>query len=443
MFEVDKWTGAILAAFFAAGGICLIWRLRFFNDGVLPRKLIIFGFIVKLAAGTALGWVYSSYYTDRTKADTFRYIDDSEVLFSAIQDSPSSYWKMISGLNSDAPELQQYYDRMNYWYDAHSPVNDNRAMIRVNALMRLFSGGHYHVHLVFVCFLALIGIVAATKALAKFHPEYSASFFLLFIVIPSVVFWGSGLMKDSLGVFALGLTIYSLTNLRGKQDYSVKQLGLWFICMLMLMQTRFQLFLLMCPIGIAWFVATNFEKKRLAKFLATYVLISLATILSWSTFFEHGFFEQLSEKRNAFISLAIQENSNSLFSTQQMETGFPNVILEPIAGFIKSLTQPSLSSNPNAINTIAAIENLLVLAILLFLIVYSLKNSFREWSLLLALCLTLSMSYLAITGMVTPVAGALVRYKANLIPFMIIPLLVASGLGARINKILSRFRTNK
>lgn len=443
MFEVDKWTGAILAAFFAAGGICLIWRLRFFNDGVLPRKLIIFGFIVKLAAGTALGWVYSSYYTDRTKADTFRYFDDSEVLFSAIQDSPSSYWKMISGLNSDAPELQQYYDRMNYWYDAYSPVNDNRAMIRVNALLRLFSGGHYHVHLVFVCFLALIGIVAATKALAKFHPEYSASFFLLFIVIPSVVFWGSGLMKDSLGVFALGLTIYSLTNLRGKQDYSVKQLGLWFICMLMLMQTRFQLFLLMCPIGIAWFVATNFEKKRLAKFLATYVLISLATILSWSTFFEHGFFEQLSEKRNAFISLAIQENSNSLFSTQQMETGFPNVILEPIAGFIKSLTQPSLSSNPNAINTIAAIENLLVLAILLFLIVYSLKNSFREWSLFLALCLTLSMSYLAITGMVTPVAGALVRYKANLIPFMIIPLLVASGLGARINKILSRFRTNK
>jgi hypothetical protein len=305
--------------------------------------------------------------------------------------------------------------------------------------MRLFSGGHYHVHLVFVCFLALIGIVAATKALAKFHPEYSASFFLLFIIIPSVVFWGSGLMKDSLGVFALGLTLYSLTIIRGKQDYSIKQLGLWFFCMLMLMQTRFQLFLLMCPIGIAWFVATNFEKKRLAKFLATYVLISLATIISWSTFFDHGFFEQLSEKRNAFISLAIQENSNSLFSIQQMETGFPNVILEPIAGFINSLTQPSLSSNPNAINRIAAIENLLVLAILLFLIVYSLKNSLREWSLFLALCLTLSMSYLAITGMVAPVAGALVRYKANLVPFMIIPLLVTSGLGARINKILSRF----
>ena len=245
MFGIDQWTGILLAAFFAAGGVFVIWKLRFFNDGTLPRKLIVLGFLIKLAAGTALGWVYSSYYSDRTKADTYRYFDDSEVLYSSIHESPSSYWKMVSGWDSDSPELQAYYDQMNYWYDTYSPINDNRAMIRTNAFLRLFSGGHYHIHLVFVCFLALIGVVAATKALAKFHPEYSTPFFLLFILLPSVVFWGSGLMKDSLGVFTLGLTIHALTNIKTKQDYSLKHIAIWILCMFMLMQTRFQLFLLM------------------------------------------------------------------------------------------------------------------------------------------------------------------------------------------------------
>ncbi|MGR6088922.1 MAG: hypothetical protein ACU4F9_12155 [Arcticibacter sp.] len=443
MFGIDQWTGILLAAFFAAGGVFVIWKLRFFNDGTLPRKLIVLGFLIKLAAGTALGWVYSSYYSDRTKADTYRYFDDSEALYSSIHESPSSYWKMVSGWDSDSPELQAYYDQMNYWYDTYSPINDNRAMIRTNAFLRLFSGGHYHIHLVFVCFLALIGVVAATKALAKFHPEYSTPFFLLFILLPSVVFWGSGLMKDSLGVFTLGLTIHALTNIKAKQDYSLKHIAIWILCMFMLMQTRFQLFLLMCPIGLSWFMANFFERKRQAIFFATYISICLATIFSWSIFFDEVFFDQLSEKRNAFITLAIQENSNSLFSDHQMETGFPMVLMEPLEGFINSLTQPNLSSNTSAINILAGIENLLILVILLFLSTIAFKNRFRDWSIFLTLCLTISISYLAVAGMVTPVAGALVRYKAALIPFLLIPFLVASGLSPSINTILVRFSLNK
>ena len=443
MFGVEQLIGLLLAAFFAAGCVFLIWKLRFFNVGNLPRKLIVVGFLVKLAAGTALGWVYSSYYTDRSKADTFRYFDDSEVLFSSIHDSPKSFFKMITGWDAESPELKVYYDRMNYWYDTYSPVNDNRAMIRANAVLRIFSGGHYHIHLVFVCFLALIGIVASTKALSKFHNAYTTPFFMSFIIIPSVVFWGSGLMKDSLGVFALGLTIYTLTNIISKQEFSNRHLGFWIICMLLLMQTRFQLFILMCPIGIAWLIAINAERKIQTVFLVTFTTISLATVLSWGAFFDKGFFDQLSEKRNAFIELAVKENSKSLFSTQQMETEFPKVLTEPFTGFIKSLTQPNFSTNTSTINKIAEIENMMILFILLFLIVLTLRNHTREWSLFLTLCMTLSISYLAITGMVTPVAGALVRYKSALVPFMVIPLLVASGLGVRINKFLVRFTANK
>ncbi|MFM7902388.1 MAG: hypothetical protein ACKPAD_10430 [Bacteroidota bacterium] len=443
MFGVEQWTGIILAAFFAVGCIFLIWRLRFFNDGTLPRKLYMFGFIVKLTAGTVLGWVYSSYYTDRAKADTFRYFDDSEVLYSSIYESPKSYLKMVTGFDSESPELQVYYDKMNYWYDSYSPVNDNRAIIRTNSVLRLFSGGHYHIHMVIVCFLAFIGIVASTKALARFHQLYSTPFYLSFIIVPSVVFWGSGLMKDSLGVFALGSTIYSLTNFRSKQDLTIKHIVLWIFCMSILMQTRFQLFLLMCPLSIAWLIAVNVEKKGQALFLATYLSLTIATISAWGILFDKGFIDQLSQKRNAFIELALQEKSKSLFSTQQMETGFPEVLTEPFTGFFNSLTQPSLSSNTSAINTIAGIENVMIVSILIFLTFLSLRNQPREWSLFLTLCMTLSISYLAVTGMVTPVAGALVRYKAALIPYMIIPMLVASGLGLGINKILGRFSLNK
>ena len=426
MIELDKLIGIALTLAIAAWMIFIISKWRFFKESRIPKNFLIAAFVLKLMAGFMVGFVYSKYYTDRTKADTFKYFDDSAILFSALHEAPYDFWCMISGIGSNKPELSSYYNRMNHWYDIHSPMNDNRAMIRLNACLRLFSLGHYHVHVVIVCMLSFIGMIAATRALAQYHPDQSLLFFLSFVCVPSVLFWTSGLLKDSLTVFALGLTLLSLASLQ-KVLKPVKIVGL-VVCLWMLANIRFQFFLLMVPITVAWLTAALFNKRKQAVFMVTFVAMISGLLASWGTLFDTDFMEVLSKKREAFIALAKTENSNSLFSSSGLDNRFPEILAEPAAGFWHAITQPSLQFKGGVANAIVGVETLAIGLFLCFLVIKILSKRTRHGSIYLTMILTISISYLSVMGMVTPIAGALVRYKALMLPFVLAPLWIASGL---------------
>ncbi|MBL0343172.1 MAG: hypothetical protein IPP71_21265 [Bacteroidetes bacterium] len=142
----------ILSFAYVALFVFLIGKLKFYHiDGITTRTLQA-GYIIKLIAGVGVGLLYTYYYTDRLTADTFKFFDDSKILFDTIYSKPFDFLRMLTGLNAGATELQPYYDKMTNWYDTFSPYNDNRTMIRLNAFLRFFSLGHYYVHVVFVCF---------------------------------------------------------------------------------------------------------------------------------------------------------------------------------------------------------------------------------------------------------------------------------------------------
>ena len=65
--------------------------------------------------GVVLWAIYSFYYTDRVTADIFKYFDDSKIMFDALTEKPAHFFKMLSGINDNTPEIAVYYDEMNFW----------------------------------------------------------------------------------------------------------------------------------------------------------------------------------------------------------------------------------------------------------------------------------------------------------------------------------------
>src|SRR5688500_16462932 len=106
--------------------------MTFFSVPGIRLQTFQAAFVIKLIAGISLGLIYTFYYTNRLTADTFKFFDDSGILFDSIYENPYDFFRMLTGINSEDPELQGYYDRMTNWYDTFSPFNDNRAMIRLN-----------------------------------------------------------------------------------------------------------------------------------------------------------------------------------------------------------------------------------------------------------------------------------------------------------------------
>src|ERR1035437_9676446 len=90
--------GILLALAYTVLFILLIRKMNFFQTGFSSQKLIVFVFILKILAGTALWFVYSYLYADRSTADIFKYFDDSKVMYNALFSKPLDYFKMLIGV---------------------------------------------------------------------------------------------------------------------------------------------------------------------------------------------------------------------------------------------------------------------------------------------------------------------------------------------------------
>ena len=195
---MELFLSSIYIAFFS----WLILKLRFFNVKGISPWIFVFIFGIKLLSALALTIIYTYYYTDRSTADIFKYFDDSKVLFSALHKNPIDYFKMVTGIGADSPHLKHYYLDCNYWYKKYNYLmyNDNRTIIRFNAIVLLFSFGKFFVHNVFMSFLSLIGLMAIYKVFVENFASKKVELLVAIFLLPSVLLWTSGTLKEGLVV---------------------------------------------------------------------------------------------------------------------------------------------------------------------------------------------------------------------------------------------------
>ena len=77
--------------------LAILPRISFFNLPSIPVRWLQAAFIIKVLAGIALGIIYSRYYTDRSTADTFKFFDDSQIIFNALKE-PGRFFQNVERL---------------------------------------------------------------------------------------------------------------------------------------------------------------------------------------------------------------------------------------------------------------------------------------------------------------------------------------------------------
>jgi hypothetical protein len=415
----------LLSVAYTSVFIFLIGKLKFYRIEGLSANAIRCGLLIKIAAGISLGLVYTYYYTDRLTADTFKYFDDSAVIFNLLYERPADFFAIVTGIGAGAQHLQVVYDTMTNWYDTFSPFNDNRTMIRLNVMLRFISMGHYYVHVVFIAFLSLTGIVALVKVLKSEFPSLSKEFFWIFILLPSVLFWGSGLLKDSLVFFTWGMTFWYFHLLITEQDYRLVHWIKFLIFFMLLMVSKFQVFLLVPPLLLAlWLTKTQGFRPWLS-FSVIPLLYFGILLLPAHTITGVDLPGLLAAKQSAFFNLAKEAGAGSIISLPELEPNAVSLMENSPVAFITILCRPFITDYSPLLTFIAGLENT---AILLFCLVCMFRIS-RETALHKALpwfCAVYTLTYFTLIGLTTPVLGAIVRYKAQVLPYLVIMFVMLS-----------------
>lgn len=415
--------GVLLAIGYTALLLFCMRRSPFFArvPGLLLRNVALL-FLLKILAGTALWAVYTWVYPDRSAADIFKYFDDSAVMFAAIYEKPMDYFKMLFSIANDNPYFDtNYYKVMNNWYREYESNmhNDAHTIIRFNAALRLFSFGEFHVHTVFAAFLSLTGAVALYRGFVEFLPGRERLLAIAVFLIPSVVFWGSGVIKESLLFFGLGILIWQWFKLLGNE---ISVWGLLLICgaCVLLFHLKFYVIASLVP-GLAMLLLER-TARRVPFALRTALVLLGAVSLALNLHYllpSFNVLEILAVKQRDFIGLAQATDAGSFVMPERLTPTLSSFIAQAPHALFSALFGPLFHPGAGLFGLVAAVENLVILAAMILMVFYRLPNRLLDRALLSAL-LTYIVVLALVIGWTTPVMGALVRYRVPLLPFLLI-----------------------
>lgn len=404
----------VITAAYTAILLLVIAKLSFFKTGNVPVLWLCMVFLLKIAAGIFLGFLYRTYFNG---GDTFLFFDNGNKMFDVLKENPSDFLKLVTGFGND-PSLDKYYSRLSDWNNYDFFYNDSRTIIRLNALFRIFSFGIYNVHVVFFSFLSLIGLNGLFKIFYDVAPEKKKEIFAAVFLIPSVIFWTSGILKESVLMFVIGIFLYSIYQIINK-NFTINILLMIIVSIVFLLMIKVYVFVLLIPAVVAWIWAVKSEFKNvLLKFLCCYFVCSL---LVWLLQFAHPELNIISIiywKNHNFKVMSEYYGSGSYYNLPQLEQSVGGIVKNIPAALLNVFIQPTWNHLSNPFAYVAALENILIIVIMIFSLLYR-NNLTSEQRVLFYFSFFFVLSLFILIGLTTPIIGSMVRYKTPALPFLL------------------------
>jgi len=411
--------------------IFIIHQMKFFDIDGISKRAISGVFILKIIFGLLLWAVYTFYYTDRATADIYKYFDDSKILFDALKTKPLDYLKMLTGIGNNTPEFQQYYSQMHYWarHVDSGVYNDSHPVIRFNAFVRLFSFGYYNVHTVFICFLSLIGLTAIYKTFVPYLQDKKRELLFVVFFLPSVLFWGSGVLKEGLIFFSLGLLLYHFNRL-----FNIQSTIIFLGAGLFLALSKFYIWLAIFPslLFLFWINKTSTSKVILKLLVVVFAVAITGLNIDRFTSIQNPLVT-LSQKQIEFNKLAYGYATdaynrpipvaNSAIKINILEPTFLSFLKNSPQAMANTFLRPFIWECKSAMMLVAGVENLVILLFIMLCVIFIQPLSNIRWEYVL-FCLSFVVIQFLIIGCTKPVLGAIARYKVPALPFLMIAFLL-------------------
>jgi len=404
----------------------IIQKSKFFSAGNLDKRFFHFAFLLKLFAGAAIWHIYEYHYHSRETSDIFRYYDDAGVVYSSLKSNPRHFFEILFNVNMHDPELLRYFSVMGNWnrQDHFSLFNDNQFVIRLNAIIYLFSFGHYAVHVLFFNFLGLIGLTAIYKTMMNHFPEKKLEMYAAVFLLPSVLFWTSGVLKDPLIFLCLGLALYHFDRGVYHSAHKGKSLLFFAFFLLMLMLVKSQVFIVLLP---AWAACYFFRKSRgmklFARFSATCIIYFILLVNFQYIFPSKNFLQTLTDKQQDFKRLAYEAKAGSYLELYPLKPDLESFFHNLPQAYRNTFIRPVSITNSSPLIMLSSAESLLLLALALICLLSFDRKKFMAHPYFFFAVYYVLFLY-ALIGLVTPVLGAIVRYRAQALPFLALALVM-------------------
>ncbi|MFT3845090.1 MAG: hypothetical protein QM725_08560 [Lacibacter sp.] len=388
----------------------LATRIRFFKDTGLSNKWLISLFLLKVIAGIAYGWFFTTIPDYKTTADTWKFFLDAESDTQLLTRNPVRFFVSFFENPEDKGYKHLFSSTNSYWNDLR-----HLYMVKIVAIFNALSGSRYYVNVIFFSFLTMFGPIAFIRVMNDIFPNRLTLLTISTFLFPSFLFWSSGIHKDGIVFTLLSLIIFIMHfSLRDKR-FGIKQVLLIALLILLIFPVRNHVVLAAVPGLFAWWMAEKYFKRKWIAFL-------LVTIISTAIFFGGKY---IHPKFNLPVSIVLRNKEfiklggNSFLPQRKLESTFTGFVKNAPQALNHTLARPYITEIASPFYLFCALEILMMWILAGICFFYYNDNPYRHSAVLFLLLI--SAVLLLLIGLIVPQLGAIVRYRAIFIPYILVP----------------------
>lgn len=394
-------------------------------------KYFIPGLLVKMFGAFSVCYIYLYYYV--AGGDTLNYFYSGKVLLALASKESSVFFRILGG--ELTPENYSAFTSETgiplYFKDPLSFF-----VVRFITPFIFLSFGSYLVASIAITCVTYSGIWKLYSVFMDQFPFLAKEIAIAVLFIPSVFFWGSGILKDPLTLSAIGWFTYSLYKVVLKREYKISNFIYLFLSSYIMLSIKPYIFYALLIATSLWLVSYSLGKIKgtFIKYIALpifmlifggggYLLLlqvgqekgsySINNILDYGAVVQHD-----------LKSEAYQGNS---FDIGNFDGTISSALSVAPLAINAALFRPYLWEAHNPVMLFSALENTFMLLLTIYLLwklkvvnLFSLVNKHN----MLFFSFTFSILFAFSVGLTTSNYGSLVRYKIPAIPFYLASLFI-------------------
>lgn len=401
------------------------------------RKYFIKGLTAKLIGGVGFAMVYTYYYT--YGGDTMAYYEDASLITNYFFNSPLDGIRFL--INPDGVGTIEAKDMIQRFRLEHA--GSEFPVVRTAAILNIFGLNSYYSTTVIFAFLSYLGVWHFFLVFAKRYPKIEKQLAYAIFFVPSVFFWGSGIMKDSLVIGYLGMMLYAIDKFQEKGAFRWAWLLLMIYFGSVIFSVKAYVIMALAPALIIWVILNFKDKIRnsivrsiLVPFLLIASIFGIAGAINILGQYQSKYsIDNFMKTAHGMQTWHYQEGANfggehgrgSSYSLGDYEPTLIGTIQQFPAAVNVTLFRPYFWEVKNVAMLAGAIESFAVLLFSIFIFIglgffRVLKLLIKDPFLLMAVAFALFFAFAV--GFTSYNFGALVRYKTPCIPFYLCALLI-------------------
>ncbi len=391
-------------------------------------KYYVWGMVAKLVGGLAFSLIYFYYYNG---GDTIAYFYSAVAMRNLAMLDPMAYFHALFGDNT-MENWSVYTEETAKPYQYVYFDDRTFLVVRLISILAILTFNSYLITTLLVASFTYLGVWACYRTFVSYFPHLMGKFAISFLFIPSLLFWGSGIMKDTLAFSAVCWWVHSLDELFYKRRDTVSNIVILFLSALMMVVVKPYIFMVLFPVTLLWLFYFRLVSIRniMIKFV---VLPFMAVMLVGSSLFVLSRMGEHLDKfalEGALETIHITQadllreesyGSNS-FNIGELDGTWTGVLSKFPVATNAALFRPYIWESPSVIVGLSGLENLWVLIIAVLALLRAGPLFFLRTIIgnpLVLMCMCFAILFAFTVGVTTPNFGALVRFKIPMIPFFL------------------------